>query len=384
MKKSIKLNFINNLKNLKDSDWNLIQVVLGPRQVGKTTGVLSYLEAIPEAKHHYVSADGPLVKGSAWLQEQWLILQNKNPNGLLVIDEIQKVENWAEVIKELWDRQKRGKDRIRIILLGSSSLGIQKGLTESLTGRFFLHRAHQWNPEESAEGYDLSFEDYLRFGGYPGSYQFIADPLKWVSYIRDSIVDTVIGKDILNLTRVKSPSLFRQCFDLACSYGGQEISYTKLLGQLQDKGNVEIVKNYLDLFEGAFLLKQLSKYSSKPLLTRTSSPKILPLCPALFSLTRDSVLNSEDRGIAFEITIGCQLSRFPGRLFYWREKNDEVDFIYQFKGKTFAIEVKSGRKKSPRGLEQFLKKFPDSEAIIVTPENYREVLTYKRLGELDP
>lgn len=373
MKKMINLPFINNLERSLSSSSPLIQVILGPRQVGKTTGILQFCKKLRKKDYHYASADGNVAKSDEWLHQQWVTLASKAASGTLIIDEIQKVENWSEKIKEIWDRQKRQKEKIRVILLGSSSLDIQKGLRESLTGRFILHKVYQWNFEESKKAYGIDYEDFLRFGGYPGSYPLLDNEIQWLSYVKESIIDTVIGKDILSLARVKSPALFRQCFDLASSYGGQEISYTKMLGQLQDKGNVELVKHYLELFEGVFLLKQLFKFSNKDVLRRSSSPKILPLCPAIFSITKDADLDQELRGRAFEIAIGCELLRLPGQLYYWREGKYEVDYIYQFGRKTIAIEVKSGRKKSKRGLAAFNKRF-SCESFIITPENKNEIL----------
>lgn len=370
MKKEIKLNFINTLENLKQDDWSLIQVILGPRQVGKTTGVLQYLNSLDKKKCLYVSADGQLSRPASWLEEQWLTLQSQDPEGLLVIDEIQKVENWSETVKKLWDQQKRKPQKIRLILLGSSSLQIQKGLSESLTGRFRLQQVYHWNLEESLQAYGVDREKFLLYGGYPGSYLFIENRKEWLNYIRESIINTVIGRDILSLSRVKSPALFRQSFDLACAYGGQELSYNKMLGQLQEKGNVELVKGYLELFEGAFLLKQLFKYTNKKVLTRASSPKILPLCPALYSNTLDADLNQEQRGRALEIAVGCLLVRLPGSLYYWREGNAEVDYVYQYGKKLIAIEVKSGKKKNQNSLSLFLKKFPSSKTLLVTTDNF--------------
>ncbi|MFN3453736.1 MAG: ATP-binding protein [Pseudobdellovibrio sp.] len=370
MKKEIKLSFINNLEHNKKSDWDWIQVIVGPRQVGKTTGIQQYLEGLQVEEYHYASADGPILKGPEWLVEQWLTLSKKSSDGVLVIDEVQKIEKWSEALKNLWDQQKRKPVKIKVIVLGSSSLEIQKGLSESLTGRFVLHKVYQWNFSESLEGYGLGLDEFLKFGGYPGSYNLRSDLVKWLSYVKESIVDTVIGRDILQLSRVKSPALFRQCFDLACSYGGQEISYTKLLGQLQDKGNVDLIKHYLELFEGAFLLKQLFKYSNKKTLSRSSSPKILPLCPSLYTITKDADLDEESRGRAFEIAVGCELARLPGSLYYWREGNKEVDYVYVFGKKLFAIEVKSGRKKAAKGLVAFKNHFPNAIVMLITPDNF--------------
>ena len=350
---------------------SLIDVVIGPRQVGKTTGVKQLLKKI-NTDSLYVSADGDVLKSSSWITEQWLLAKSRSPNTILVIDEIQKVENWSEVIKQLWDQQNFDEDHIKLILLGSSSLEVQRGLSESLAGRFLLHKVYHWSPQESLKAYGLDLDAYLKFGGYPGTYPFVDEKIAWLNYTQSSIVDAVIGKDILSLARVKSPALFKQCFYLACSYGAQEISYTKLLGQLHDKGNTELVKHYLELFEQAFLLKQLFKFSNKKTLSRSSSPKILPMCPALYSLTLDADYNAENKGRAFEITVGALLSMLPGELYYWRHKNLEVDYVYKFGKKLWAIEVKSNFKKTAKALDEFKKEFPSATLVLMNQDNFQK------------
>lgn len=287
-----------------------------------------------------------------------------------MVDEIQKVENWSEVVKALWDEDRKSKRRIPCVLLGSSSLDIQKGLTESLTGRFQLIRAHHWNFHESNQGYGLNFESFLKFGGYPGSYPFILKSEKWAEYVKHSIIDTVIEKDILFNQNVKSPALFKQVFQILSSYPAQEISYTKLLGQLQDKGNTDLIRYYIRLYEGAFLFKALEKYSPSAVKVRSSSPKILPLAPALYFAGVLDSYNSEERGRVFELLVGSQLVRTGADLHYWREKNDEVDYVLKKGRHVWGVEVKSGRAKSQRGLEQFKKKFPTAHPVLITPENY--------------
>jgi predicted AAA+ superfamily ATPase len=237
----VKLNIINELdKNLKENI-GYIQVILGPRQVGKTTSLLHFLEHDYKKPYHFASADKVFNASREWLREQWQ--EAKKNQALLVIDEIQKIENWAEAVKSLWDEDKRNKKTIQCVLLGSSSLDIHKGLTESLTGRFQLLRAHHWNYQESKNGYGLSFEDFLKFGGYPGSYPFIKKDAEWSDYVKHSIIDTVIEKDILFNHTVKSPALFKQAFEMLVSYPAQEVSFTKLLGQLQNKGNTDLIKH---------------------------------------------------------------------------------------------------------------------------------------------
>ena len=370
MRKIINLPFIKILEENLKSHSGLIQVLLGPRQVGKTTTILHFLEKKLEGKYHYASADQVFNSDANWIIEQWNIaLKNKK---LLVIDEIQKCQNWAEVIKQLWDSLKRQKKTLQCVLLGSSSLKIQKGLTESLTGRFQLIPAFHWNFAETVKGYKLNFEDFLKYGGYPGAYKFISSEDKWHDYIKNSIINTIIEKDILQYHTVKSPALFRQAFDILMSYPAQEISFTKLLGQIQDKGNVELVKNYLHMYEGAFLLKAIYKYSKKPVLTKSSSPKIIPMAPSLFFLTIRSEYRPDERGHIFEAVVGTQLVRTGHDLFYWRKNNNEVDYILRQGKKTWAIEVKSGRKKNPSSLMKFKEENPDALLIIITPDNYKE------------
>ena len=361
--------FVSNLEKSLNRKNPLIEVVIGPRQVGKTTGVKQLLNNL-STPQLYVSADGDVLKNSAWLLKQWLNAKSISPKCLLVIDEIQKIENWADTIKQLWDEQNLQADHIKLILLGSSSLELQKGISESLTGRFSLHKVFHWSAMESKDSYGLDLNQFLLFGGYPGSYPFIENKIEWLNYVQNSIIDPVIGKDILSLARVKSPSLFKQCFYLACSYACQEVSYTKLLGQLQQRGNTDLVKYYLELFEQAFLLKQLFKYSNKKVLSRSSSPKILPLCPSLYSVTVDADFDSDNFGRAFELYVGVLLHSIPGELYYWRNKNLAVDYVLKFGKKLWAIEVKSDKKENSKGLLAFKKEFPNAELLLLNPENY--------------
>ncbi len=367
--------FVGRLKKAIKDHPTLIHVVLGPRQVGKTTGVLQYIEPLGE-RAIYVSADSEIERPSSWLTEQWHLAEASSRCDLLVIDEIQKVHNWSEAVKRLWDEKRRSKSQrsLALVLLGSSSLSIQKGLSESLTGRYLLHPVYHWGFKESREAFNIDLDEFLIYGGYPGAYPFRKNQNEWVHYIRHSLVEPILGRDILSLSRVKSPALFKQSFDLACSYAAQEISYTKLLGQLQEKGNTELIKHYLELFEGAFLLKQLFKFSTKKALSRSSSPKILPLCPALYSVTVDAKLDSEEKGRAFEVIVGSELAKMGVHLSYWREKNAEIDFVLQRGKLIVGVEVKTG-KKSLKGLEVFKEKYPSAQIFLITPENFEDVLS---------
>lgn len=347
-----------------------IQVILGPRQVGKTTGILQFLKKT-SLPHVYFSGDDLLAPPREVIVEQWQRAMQEGSPSLLVIDEVHKIHRWSEVIKKLWDNQDK-RHRVYLVVLGSSSLSIQQGLDESLTGRFETIHVHHWNYAESHQGFDMGLDDFLSFGGYPGSYDYIKDYERWYQYLHNSIVETVIGKDILFQQTVRNPALFRQAFDIVCQYPAQEVSYNKLLGQLQDRGNTDLVKHYLELYEGAFLIRTLQKYSGRAVVRKSSSPKILPGCPALFTayggtLPKD---DPELRGRMLEVAVGMELARMPGELCYWREDQYEVDYVYSFAGKVVAVEVKSGRKQKRSGLEAFQAQFPKSRALIITPQNF--------------
>jgi uncharacterized protein len=366
----IKLDFVKKLeREFSNSAESLIQVVIGARQVGKTTGIKQLLSELPNKSYLYCSADAILPKPADWLFEQWNIATSSGKT-LLVVDEIQKVENWSALVKQLWDEQLFHGKKLDLILLGSSSLNIQRGLSESLAGRFLLHKVYHWNAEESKAAYNLDLDTYLTYGGYPGSYSLLSNRQEWLDYINDSIIEAVIGKDILSNARVLSPALFKQCFDIVCSYPAQEISYTKLLGQLHSRGNTDQIKYYLELLEGAFLIKQLFKYSNRKVIKRSSSPKLLPMCPSLFTVGIDADLNKEEKGRAFELAVGTSLIRLPGRTYYWRERNYEVDFVYEYGKNLYGIEVKSSSVKNARGLMKFKEKFPKAHTLIITPDNF--------------
>jgi len=373
--------FVQTLSSRFKENNPLIQAVIGPRQVGKTTGILQFLESY-NRPHHYISADAILNPGREWLLEQWQRALLKGNNTLLAIDEIQKIPNWAETIKQLWDKQKTQTTSIHLLLSGSSSLSLEHGMTESLAGRLEVIYVPHWDYHESRQLANLSLESYLRYGGYPKSYDFLDDIDRWQNYLTSSIIDRVIDKDILQYAPVKKPALFRQAFELVCCYPSQEISYRKLLGQLQDKGNTDLIKYYLSLFEGAFLIKTLHKYHNQPFKTKASSPKIIPLAPCFHT-----IFNAKDDKMAFvfESTVGAKLLQMASKLFYWRNDTHEVDFVMIWRNKLFAIEVKSGKSRQKSGLEAFQKEHPESIAIIISQDNYPEFIEnptmfFERLG----
>lgn len=355
---------------------NFIQVVLGPRQVGKTTAVRRIFEAWSGPKK-FVAADSPSPPNSSWLLAHWEEAAALGPGSLLVIDEVQKIQGWSEIIKPLFDRN-RSLRKMNVVLLGSASLSIGAGLSESLAGRFEIIRAPHWSLKECAEAFNVTLPEYLQFGGYPAALELRHDIDRWRSFLRDSIIEPVLGRDILSTARVAKPALFRQTFELAMSFPAQVISYTKLLGQLQEKGNVETIKHYLSLFEGAFLLKQVHRFSKGIVMQKTSSPKLVPLDSSLIAASTPPFRYEQDlawRGRLLEAAFGAHLVRQGGELFYWSQGRVDVDFVHVVNGQITAYEVKSGRERDARGLAAFKNKYPEAAIRLVDADDITRILT---------
>lgn len=352
-----------------------IQFVSGPRQVGKTTLVQQVLADGPWPAHS-VTADDPGLRDATWLAAQWQAARQlgAGPQGkVLVIDEVQKVRGWSESVKRLWDEDTASGEPLRVVLLGSAAVPIESGLSESLAGRFELIRLAQWSFAEMRGAFGWDLAAYLRFGGYPGAAALTSDPDRWRAYIVDSLIETSLSRDLLLLTRVDKPALLRQLFRLGCDYSGQVLSYQKLTGQLQDAGNTVTLAHYLRLLRGVGLLTGLEKHAGSRVRQRGSSPKLLALDPALVTAMAghglDPLATDDGRGRAVETAVGAHLVNTAGpgiEVGWWRERNHEVDFVVSDGGRTIAIEVASGRRKtSVPGLRAFVKEFPAAKPLLI-------------------
>lgn len=331
-----------------------LQVVAGPRQVGKSTLVQQVTGEL-SLPVRYVSADEPTLRGPDWIGQQWEAARLEatgKAGAVLVLDEIQKIPAWSESVKRLWDEDTRKKRPLKVVLLGSAPLLIAQGLTESLAGRFETLRLPHWSFTEMRAAFGWSLEQYLYFGGYPGAAPLVGDPARWSRYISDSLIETSIARDVLLLTRVDKPALLRRLFELACRYSGQVLSYTKMIGQLQDAGNTTTLAHYLDLLAGAGMVCGLPKYAGDAARSRGSSPKLQVLNTALMTVTTgispaEARADREFRGRLMESAVGAHLANAAAagecELYYWRERGEEVDFVVKAHSRLTAIEVKSGR-----------------------------------------
>lgn len=355
-----------------------LQVVSGARQVGKTTLVGRVLSVVGMPTI-YASADEPSLRDTGWLAAQWdrarLALSDHPSGAVLALDEVQKIPTWSETVKRLWDEDTRARRKLRVVLLGSAPLLMRAGLGESLSGRFeVLHLPH-WSYDEMRQAFGFTLDQYLYFGGYPGAAPLIGDPPRWRRYLLESLIETTISRDVLLMTRVDKPALLRRLFELGCRYSGQVLSFNKMLGQLHDAGNTTTLSHYLDLLGGAGMLTGLSKYSGRIVRQRGSSPKLQVLNTALMTAQSglgpaEAMADRDFRGRLVESAVGAHWANASAAgecdLFYWRERNREVDFVVRSGKALIAIEVKSGRPPTGLpGLAAFAEEFRSQRSLLI-------------------
>jgi predicted AAA+ superfamily ATPase len=356
-----------------------IQVLLGPRQVGKTTLALQSAKAV-EKPCHYISADLASLQDLAWLKQQWEVARLKagiEKGALLIIDEVQKIPHWSDMIKSLWDEDTRNRLNLSVMILGSSPWLMQKGMTESLAGRFEMIPITHWSYSEMKESFGWSIDEYLYFGGYPGAAPLAnkEDSTRWTNYINDSLIEMTISRDILLMTQINKPVLLRRLFQLGSMYSGQILSYSKILGELQDAGNTTTLAHYLELLSGAGLLIGLQKFAMQPVRQKGSSPKFMTYNTALMTAqSGKSFIQAQDDPIFWghlvESAVGAHLvNSIRGtqiELFYWRERDKEVDFVLRKGQSILAIEVKSNRETLKNtGMDLFLTTYKTARCLLV-------------------
>ena len=355
-----------------------IQVVMGPRQIGKSTIVKQVLDDLGKPYLLY-SADTIPSTSPKWISECWAnarlqMRAQQLEEMILVIDEVQKLKNWSEYVKKEWDADSLNHINLKVILLGSSRVLLEKGLAESLMGRYEEIRMSHWSYPEMREAFNMSLEQYIYYGGYPGAAQLIEDEERWANYVNGAIIDATINKDILMDSPISKPALLRQTFELSVAYSGKILSLTKMLGALQDAGNTVTLAGYLNLLGDSGLVTGLQKFSVDMAHKRASIPKYQVYNNALLSVLsglsfKEAVTDSKRWGQFFESAIGAYIisEAFVHRfeVYYWREGNDEVDFVLKKNQKIVAIEVKSNGETKTTGMERFHKLFNPLATIVV-------------------
>lgn len=354
-----------------------LQILAGPRQVGKTTLARQALARL-SGPAHYATADLPAAPDADWVMQQWALARRLASRGpaVLVLDEVHKVPRWSEVVKRLWDEDGHAGLPLHAVLLGSSQFLMQQGLSESLAGRFELIRVPHWSFDEMRRAFGWDVDRYIWFGGYPGAAALADDEFRWRGHVLDAIVEPTLSRDVLQLARIDKPALLRRLFVLGCLYSGQVLSFQKMTGQLQDAGNTTTLAHYLRLLGGAWLLAGLDKFAGDAARSRAASPKLLALNNALISAQlplsfEQARADPATWGRLVESAVGAHLLNTapPGlELTWWREGGDEVDFVLRRGPRIVPLEVKSTR---PRGaasaLARFARSFGTEPGLVIGP-----------------
>lgn len=355
-----------------------IQVLAGPRQVGKST-LIDQVLAECQIPHYLYNADGVDENDTDWIRRIWettrtLMDTRQQTEAVLVIDEIHKIKRWSEIVKREWDADTRSKRQLKLFILGSSRLMLRKGLTESLAGRFELIRLGHWTLQEMEDAFGWTLDNWIYYGGYPGSASLIKDMRRWKKYIKESLVAPAIEKDIILTSNIYKPALMKQLFELGCTYSAELLSLTKALGQLQDAGNVTTLSSYLEILNQCNLLAGLQKYANDEARRYQSIPKYQVYNNALLTAFKGTSYE-KDRidpqiwGRWIESAVGAYLlggaEEGGYSVYYWRERSDEVDFIIVRQGEVMALEVKSGRRGMNSGIPKFNDLFHPKHSLVI-------------------
>lgn len=359
-----------------------MQIVMGPRQVGKSTLVGQFTEGV-SVPFDFFAADGVNRFDSSWIPNKWQQVRmrmdiHSEQEHILIIDEVQKIRGWSEQVKKEWDEDSRSHRNLKVILLGSSRLLLQKGLEESLEGRFETIKMGYWDWQEMHEAFGFSMDEYVYFGGFPGLAPDIQDEDRWRNLMEDSIISPILTRDILEIEEIRNPALLRQVFELACIESAKELSLTKMQGTM-NSGTVPTIKNYLDILNKSMIVQPLQNYSPSRVKEKQSVPKMQVFNNAFrnrfgtFSFDEARV-DPAEWGRLVESAVGAHLANRAMtddyELFYWRnERRQECDYVLRKGQALVAIEVKSGSVDKTVGFEKFKEQFADkvTAAFIVGP-----------------
>lgn len=373
---------LNILKSRMAEPRRRMQIVMGPRQVGKSTLVGQFTEGI-SVPFDFFAAGGVNRFDSSWIPNKWQQVRmrmdiHSEQEHILIIDEVQKIRGWSEQVKKEWDEDSRSHRNLKVILLGSSRLLLQKGLEESLEGRFETIKMGYWDWQEMHEAFGFSMDEYVYFGGFPGLAPDIQDEDRWRNLMEDSIISPILTRDILEIEEIRNPALLRQVFELACIESAKELSLTKMQGTM-NSGTVPTIKNYLDILNKSKIVQHLQNYSPSRVKEKQSVPKMQVFNNAFrnrfgtFSFDEARV-DPAEWGRLVESAVGAHLANRAMtddyELFYWRnERRQECDYVLRKGQALVAIEVKSGSVDKTVGFEKFKEQFADNvtAAFIVGP-----------------
>lgn len=349
---------------------NRAELILGPRQVGKST-MLDHLVQ----NQRFIKLTGEDEDDLSILADPktFLTLTQQFPN--VIIDEAQFVPNIGRVIKRLVDNNTTDS---RIFVTGSSALDLGGHLKESAAGRFNSYNLWPLSLEELAEHSSWievkrQINDRMIYGCHP---DVINDPAHAKEYLLD-FTDSILYKDLFKLAEVRKPTDLTKLVTFLAANVGSEIRYGSIASELGIQNKT--IERYVDLLASCFILKVVPSWSRNPTAELKLSKKIYFYDNGI----RNALLKNfapvptrEDKGALWEnlfFTERLKLHAFRrdgGEIYFWRtKKQHEMDFIEIVNGTIAAFECKAGNKINSTSIKAFSRAYPNIPVTVVSPDN---------------
>lgn len=349
---------------------NRAELILGPRQVGKST-MLDHLVQ----NQRFIKLTGEDEDDLSILADPktFLTLTQQFPN--VIIDEAQFVPNIGRVIKRLVDNNTTDS---RIFVTGSSALDLGGHLKESAAGRFNSYNLWPLSLEELAEHSSWievkrQINDRMIYGCHP---DVINDPAHAKEYLLD-FTDSILYKDLFKLAKVRKPTDLTKLVTFLAANVGSEIRYGSIASELGIQNKT--IERYVDLLASCFILKVVPSWSRNPTAELKLSKKIYFYDNGI----RNALLKNfapvparEDKGALWEnlfFTERLKLHAFRrdgGEIYFWRtKKQHEMDFIEIVNGTIAAFECKAGNKINSTSIKAFSRAYPNIPVTVVSPDN---------------
>jgi len=354
-------------------------VLIGPRGGGKSILAAQVMKRWNGPKR-LAQADLPYALPVEWISKEWGKLQV--PGALLVLDEPQRIPGWGEKVLSLMETN----PGVKVLALCSTW-----GEAQRPPAGYTLQRIPHWDQQECFQrhGLRMSIESFFLMGGYPGALvNREQETFRWGSYLRDAILEAVLGKDLLSMFPVQKHELLRKAFGLACAHAGEVVSYYQLAQELPEAGNAITITRYFQGLKDAFLLFPLPRWHGNETRENESAPKIVIrdnglITALLFPTLEEGEIDDAWKRKLVKNAVLAGLLRLADEEgwepYYWKDRSLEVDCVLVKGDRLVAFYVVDDPKKeySLIGLHAFKRRYPKADINVIGPYREKSGMRYK-------